>query len=612
MRTRSCWAALAVAACWAGCSFDPAGLASTDAFVDPGDDGGGVPRTWRDDTVEDFAADGAARIDAVVEPWGAIGPRTWLTGGLALRGSNDQLYDGLDDDIWAAIADATSSGVGVAATVSTRWGGDRPRGLGIPSSDTWTIWLDGEVWLEAGAHTLRLRADDFGVVELAPPGSTAFTRVAGAYYGDSQGVTGVYQAATEGWHAVRIALTEGVGDATLELFHQPPGGVEASLDPDRLRVASDAIDAGLYWTVFDDSWLLTPVTSLLFRDDAFDYQPNSGELTDLGLTASDQLSMRWTGQFRVDVPGAYGLRLDTDNGQRLWVDGELVLDYWTTQTEDHTASPITLTAGWHDLVVDLNEDAGNQRVRLTIDSGPELDSEAWPLARLRPVRPRAERTLGRVSTGGQIPDNGALTLELPLDATADARAAAVELGVTISHSLWKDLELAVLAPDGSTYVVLPADTSELTGTHTVTFTAPTPDEPVDGTWRLRVRDVEALDVGSVTRAAMTVRHRGGAPPVAARAIHESPVRELDVVGFDAVTWEGRFPAGTAAVVRLRTCDEAAACADAPWSEPVTTSGARPAVTGGRFAQYRVELTSAGDATPALDAIELSYRAAASR
>jgi hypothetical protein len=74
-----------------------------------------------------------------------------------------------------------------------------------------------------------------------------------------------------------------------------------------------------------------------------------------------------------------------------------------------------------------------------------------------------------------------------------------------------------------------------------------------------------------------------------------------------VRFAGRAPSPGGVGVRLRTCDAPEQCAAAPWSDPVTESGAAPSVELKRYVQYRVELTSDGEREPELDWVELDYR-----
>lgn len=607
MRATRC--ALFVAVAVAGCSFDRAGVAPPDAFVDPTDDGGGVPQIWRDDTVEDFAAQGHALDAARLEPWGAVGPGAWLTGGLVARAADEQLFVDLDGNEWPILEASNADGWATSVLYGRDYGLDGPRGLSLTSFDTYTYWMWGEVWLDAGNHTWSLTADDRAFLDLAPPGSNTYTRVAIGDF-NSTGI-GPYNVTTAGWHGFRLAMTEGFVGSGLALLLQVPGDPAALPVPaERLRTRTDAIP-GLAWAGFEDSRLNAPVPELgpfLWRDTAIDYSPSNGEVTDLGFKEADRFSMRWSGQVRIDVAGAYTFRLETDDGQRLWIDGALRLDAWDDAPHDQTTAPVELDVGWHDLVLDLTDNTGPQDIRLTVTASPDptLTAEI-PADRLRPAPPRFERAIGNVRTGGAIPSQGEISLDLRMAAPEGATTIAVELGITITHNFWEELGIVVAAPDGSEYVALAVGAIDDSGTHTVRFTVPVPAEVARGIWSVKVEDTVAADGGNVDGVELTVRYDGGEPPIATTAIYDSPVEDLGaVVGFDSVGWTGRFPAGSSAQVRMRTCDDAGACASEDWSAPAG-NGDKPAVIGRRHAQYRIELLSDGDVVPYLDAIEIGYR-----
>jgi hypothetical protein len=204
---------------------------------------------------------------------------------------------------------------------------------------------------------------------------------------------------------------------------------------------------------------------------------------------------------------------------------------------------------------------------------------------------------------------GSVSLDLRIDAPENATTIAVELGITITHGFWSELGVAVIAPDGTEHAALPVGAVVASGTRTERLTVAVPAEAARGLWAVEVTDTVADDGGTIDGVELTVRHDGGEPPIAPLAIYESAIADLGgVVGFDRVSWTGRFPPGSSAQVRMRTCDEAAACAGEEWSAPAA-SGDKPAVLGRRFAQYRVELASDGDVVPFVDAIEIDYRAA---
>lgn len=64
-------------------------------------------------------------------------------------------------------------------------------------------------------------------------------------------------------------------------------------------------------------------------------------------------SVRWTGKFYAPNDGEYTFYLDDlDDGGRLWIDGNLIIDRWLIQRFDANSHPIHLTRGIHDIRVD--------------------------------------------------------------------------------------------------------------------------------------------------------------------------------------------------------------------------------------------------------------------
>jgi len=61
--------------------------------------------------------------------------------------------------------------------------------------------------------------------------------------------------------------------------------------------------------------------------------------------AADNFSVRWTGEVKTSVAGAYRFRTITDDGVRLWVNGVLVIDNWSDHSSTTNSSDsITLAA----------------------------------------------------------------------------------------------------------------------------------------------------------------------------------------------------------------------------------------------------------------------------
>jgi serine protease len=117
------------------------------------------------------------------------------------------------------------------------------------------------------------------------------------------------------------------------------------------------------------------------------------------------------------------------------------------------------------------------------------------------------------STGGttftstsavSIPDAGA-AVESPI--TVSGRTgnapAALQVGVDITHTYRGDLVIDVVAPDGSTYRLKAASSSDSADNVSATYTVNASTETANGTWKLRVQDTAAQDTGTLNSWKLT-------------------------------------------------------------------------------------------------------------
>jgi len=578
----------------------PPDAASPDALPDSG-----IARVLRLDSVEELSGRDVRLSDAVIEPWGAIGPAPRLTGVLLARGTDEMLFSNPKAARWDDLAAARTTGVGVTTLAPFTAG--VPPGVGLDDGDEcWTWWAEGELFVSRGAQEWGLEADGAGFFDLAAPGERDFRRAITAVAGDGLQVVPL-QADVTGWYRIRIAVADDQGASAIRLLNNPPGG--PGLRPiERTRLRAQAGDlAGLIAEGFDDAHVLDPRGVALFGG-GLDIDLGTGVPADLGLGNDRAFSVRWSGQLRIDVAGDYRFDARGDDGYRLWLGGQLVLDALTGGGPQVTP-PIALDAGWHDLVVDLSNSAGPASLRVGVDTGPELAGMAIPRGRLRPAVGRSER-LAAVSDdrSRDLPAQGESSVPLTVAAPAGARVTRVDVSVTAGHPRWSDLELAVQAPDGREAVVLPAGGAVRAGTFTERRSSnAVAGGPAAGPWRLVVRDRGTGGSGNVQGAAITVHYHGGEPAVALSGSYESRVYDLGaVLALDRVSWTARARPGTEARVMLRTCDAPGACATQPWSDPQLPDQA-PDVPVRRYLQLRLEVRTAGDHVPSLDWVQVDYR-----
>jgi hypothetical protein len=99
---------------------------------------------------------------------------------------------------------------------------------------------------------------------------------------------------------------------------------------------------------------------------------------------ADGFSVRWSGE--VDVPRAdtYDFITTTDDGVRLWVDGQLLVDAWTDHSKRDDTGRITLTAGRHTIKLEYYENGWDAIAQLAWSS-PNLPRQPIPAAALTPA-----------------------------------------------------------------------------------------------------------------------------------------------------------------------------------------------------------------------------------
>ncbi len=91
---------------------------------------------------------------------------------------------------------------------------------------------------------------------------------------------------------------------------------------------------------------------------------------------SDHISARWTREFVVYNAGNYTFETRSDDGVRVYVDDQLVIDEWENQGFLFASGTMNLSAGVHLLRVEWYENAGSAAIRLVY--GPE-NMHLYPL-----------------------------------------------------------------------------------------------------------------------------------------------------------------------------------------------------------------------------------------
>ncbi|MEV5527429.1 S8 family peptidase [Streptomyces prunicolor] len=103
-----------------------------------------------------------------------------------------------------------------------------------------------------------------------------------------------------------------------------------------------------------------------------------------------------------------------------------------------------------------------------------------------------------------VPDAGAaVESSIAVNGRSGNASSALQVGVDITHTFRGDLVLDLVAPDGSTYRLKSASTSDSADDVKATYTVDASSETANGTWKLRVQDTAAQDTGTLNSWKLT-------------------------------------------------------------------------------------------------------------
>lgn len=583
----------------AGCGF-------TIDVVGGGDDGvpDGTRITLTDDTAADFA-DNDGLVDAVIAPRGVIEPDAFILGGLEAHGfAGNHVADASTYDSVIAATSAAGTELGFSyRQVPADWSmttANRPRGLGITSTDNYTVLYTGEILLPQGTVTLETDADDRAIVQVALDGTTFGERL----FAHNSTATIQIQVPAAGWYPIRAALGQGGGSAHWRLEITPLGSPKIRIDGKRLRARARA-GGGLIASAFVGKGLLVASGETALSTINQDYG-NGSPSHDMGLSSSDAFSMRFAGQVRIETAGAYTFSADVGTEPldlfRIWIDGTLVANYWPP-TPDRRSATLTLSEGWHDLLVDYADEAQTAEVELRM-SGPGVTEGPIDPQRLRPAVAFGLTASYVAFANFPLMDAGVVNIPLLITAPAGATIGAVDYGFGIGSQRLSDLTVGLLDCHGVTTLAPLAGGPYFYFAHDPSC-AGMPVTP----WAWRVADtVPGNDVGGTPvlyNPMLVVTYSGGdrMPFAPAFTFQSAAMPTPGAIGFaqPLITADLR---GAMLMFEMRAAADPSQLAAASWV-PVD-SGTVPNATASEWVQYRFAVTSDGWKLASVDKVEITY------
>jgi len=91
----------------------------------------------------------------------------------------------------------------------------------------------------------------------------------------------------------------------------------------------------------------------------------------------DTFSVRWQGYVKADYAETYTFYVTTDDGSRIWIDNNLIINSWINQQATERSGTITLTKDWHTIKYDYYENTSSATAKLSYSS-PSVSKRIIP------------------------------------------------------------------------------------------------------------------------------------------------------------------------------------------------------------------------------------------
>jgi arylsulfatase A-like enzyme len=207
-----------------------------------------------------------------------------------------------------------------------------------------------------------------------------------------------------GWHSIRLEYFQQGGAAVATLSFQGPDQSKVLIPTSHLRTATetptptptgDGLE-GQYYNSTDLTGLVsTRVDSTVNFTAGWNASPSGS-----GVTADAQYSVRWTGYVETSAAGDWTFFTTSNDGVRLWINDQLVINNWTTHAATENSGSVSLGAGWHSIRLEYFQQGGAAIITLSYQ-GPGQTKTIIPQSRLSSTLPGAPMVLQVLSYSGE-------------------------------------------------------------------------------------------------------------------------------------------------------------------------------------------------------------------
>jgi YVTN family beta-propeller protein len=304
------------------------------------------------------------------------------------------------------------------------WGTASP-GTGVPA-DSFSVRWSGQVSVPASGNYVFQTSSDEGVR---------------LYLNGAQLINNWTAHATTNNNSSAVALLAGrrydivleyyekSGGAVAKLNWQTPGATGFTTVPAaQLHTSSTQGLLGQYFTNTTLSG-----TPALTRTEAVSFDWGTGS-PGAGI-GSDSFSVRWTGQVSAPTTGSYVLQTISDDGVRLWVNGNRLINNWSDHAATTNNAPaVTLVAGQrYDVVLEYYEKSGGAVAKLNWQTPGTTTFAPIPLTQLHAA---AQGLLGQYFSNTTLAGSPVLTRSEAVNFDWATGAPATGLAVDMFSARW--------------------------------------------------------------------------------------------------------------------------------------------------------------------------------
>jgi uncharacterized protein YraI len=244
-----------------------------------------------------------------------------------------------------------------SGAVSFDWGDSAP--LAGVNADNFSVRWTTRVNLPSGRYRFFVQADD--AVSVQVNFQTIIDTFGGGQVG--QVVSNDVQL-PNGVHQIQVNYREATGNAFVfvSFANAANNPTAPNFSPAQQPVTTAVEVTGWTAQYYGNNALSGLPTAILSETDIdFDW----GDGSPFPSVPVDNFSARWTTTTTLDA-GTYRFTTRSDDGMRVFVNGQTLIDRWDGPIEEIVSNDIELTAGQHNIAVEYHEDVGNAYVTLDV------------------------------------------------------------------------------------------------------------------------------------------------------------------------------------------------------------------------------------------------------